>query len=158
MNEQIDERLLDLLCKQAVHGLTNEELKELQAVEQTVESSVDLNSLEMTAAAIAMSAVPASDTLPDHLKAGILAKADEYFAVQNEGNSSVVTTVREAGKPSIAIWGWLGWATAAAALIFLALIFTKLEQWTGQTFLRPRYHKSRPLERCVNSFLPVLPI
>jgi len=121
MNEQTEERLLDLLCKRAVNGLTSEELKELQAVEQTVESSVDLNSLEMTAAAIAMSAVPASDALPDHLKAGILAKADEYFAAQNKANSPAVTTVREAGKSSIPIWGWLGWATAAAALIFLAL-------------------------------------
>jgi len=119
MNEQTEERLLDLLCKQAVHGLTNEELNEFRSTEGTFESSVDLASLEMTAAAIAISAVPANDTLPDHLKAGILAQADEYFAAQNNANSPAMTSVSQTGKPSMPIWGWLGWGAAAAASLLL---------------------------------------
>ena len=119
MNEKTQERLLDLLCKKASHGLTNEERTELQEIEKTIESSVDVDSLEMTAAAIAMSGVPASDTLPDHLKARILAQADDYFAAQNTAESPAIPTVREIRRPSMPIWGWLGWAAAAAASLLL---------------------------------------
>jgi len=119
MNEKTQERLLDLLCKKASHGLTNEERTELQEIEKTVESSLDVDSLEMTAAAIAMSGVPASDTLPDHLKARILAQADDYFAAQNRAELPAIPAVREIRRPSMPIWGWLGWAAAAAASLLL---------------------------------------
>jgi anti-sigma-K factor RskA len=121
MNAPNEERLLDLLCKQVSEGLTADEQNELSDLVRNVDSSVDLASLELTAAAIAMSPVGTSETLPDHLKAGILARADEYFA---NANAKEIRNVRDEAsnpKPTISIWGWLGWAAAAAACIALAI-------------------------------------
>jgi anti-sigma-K factor RskA len=121
MNEQQEERLLDLLCKQVSEGLTVEEQRELESLEATVETSVDLRSLEMTAAAISMSSVRANEAMPDHLKSGILARADEYFADRQTEEAPRVLAVPAVEKPSISIWGWLGWAAAGVACIALAI-------------------------------------
>ncbi len=90
MNEQKEERLLDLLCKRVSEGLTADEQTELSELETTVDSPVDLHSLELTAAAIATSSVRSDEQMPDHLKAGILARADEHFAEQNKASDRVV--------------------------------------------------------------------
>lgn len=121
MNEQMEERLLDLLCKQAVHGLSTEETKELSDLERTSESPVDPYSLELTAASISMSGVSPNEELPAHLKSGILAGADEFFAQQRSASAPTVPNVSDNLKPAMPIWGWLGWAAAAAACIALAL-------------------------------------
>ena len=121
MNEQKEERLLDLLCKQVSEGLTNEEQRELESLETSVETSVDRHSLEMTAAAIAMSSVGTDEALPDHLKSGILARADDFFGNLSKENSPNVRVVPDIEKPSISVWGWLGWAAAAVACIALAI-------------------------------------
>ena len=121
MNEEMEERLLDLLCKKAAEGLTEDESRELNELEASVESPVDLVSLEMTAAAISLSAVPAAETMPDRLKSEILARADEFFAGQNVANAPTVPAVKESAKPSMPLWGWLGWAAAALACIVLAV-------------------------------------
>src|SRR5215213_9390249 len=121
MNEEMEERLLDLLCKKAVEGLTEDESRELSELDRTVQTPVDLFSLEMTVAAISMSAVPATETMPDRLKAEILARADEFFAGQNVANAPAVPAVKETAKPSMPLWGWLGWVAAALACIVLAV-------------------------------------
>ena len=121
MNEQKEERLLDLLCKRVSEGLTADEQTELSELETTVDSPVDLHSLELTAAAIATSSVRSDEQMPDHLKAGILARADEHFAEQNKASDRVVRTNVENEKTSMPIWGWLGWAAAAIACIALAV-------------------------------------
>lgn len=118
MNENMEERLLDLLCKQAVYGLTEEETRELKELELTVQSPVDLRSLEMTAAAISLSAVGADEHLSDHLKSSILAEADKYFDVKRSADRPLTVPVQiETRSP---IWNWIGWAVAAAACVALA--------------------------------------
>jgi hypothetical protein len=119
MSENTEERLLDLLCKQAVHGLNDDETLVLAELQRSVESPVDLESLELTAAAISTAGVRPDDKLPDHLKAGILKKADDFFNEQKAANSSAPPVVVEPAVPSRSIWGWLGWAAAALASIAL---------------------------------------
>ena len=120
MNEQTKERMLDLLCKQVSEGLSADEQTELSELERSVQSPVDLNSLEMTAAAIAMASVRTDEPLPNHLKARILALADEHFAEQKNERAPAVRPSVETERPSMPIWGWLGWAAAAMATIVLA--------------------------------------
>ena len=120
MNEQSQERLLDLLCKQAIHGLTKDEVFELHKLEQRSSSTVDLESLELTVAAIAVSSVRADETLPDHLKAKILSQADDFFTQERSDNAPPTRGILIDKKPSMSVWGWLGWAAAALASIALA--------------------------------------
>ena len=123
MNDLTEERLLDLLCKQVSEGLSADEQNELSDLERTIDSPVDMNSLEMTAAAIAMSSVRNDEPLPNRLKSGILARADEYFAEQNTASAPAVRPLVENEKTAIPIWGWLGWAATAAASIALVATF-----------------------------------
>jgi anti-sigma-K factor RskA len=121
MNEEIEERLLDLLCKQAAEGLSNEEADELSELERTAESPVDLYSLELTAASIAVTAVSPTEELPAHLKSGILARADGFFSQQRADAAPTVPNVSENSMPAMPVWAWLGWAAAALACIALAI-------------------------------------
>lgn len=117
MNEKIEERLLDLLCKQAVSGLSEDESMEMSSLERDVETSDDLRSLELTAAAISTIGISKDDRLPDHLKAGILAQADEFFG--DEAKKAEVPSSTASVAPTASIWSWLGWAAAAAASLLL---------------------------------------
>jgi hypothetical protein len=130
MNEQTEERLLDLLCKQVTEGLSAEEQHELSALERTVESPADLHSLEMAAAAVSLSAVPANERLPEHLRSAILAGADEHFATMRSDASPSVRPPIIIERPTTSVWGWLGWA--AAALASIALVFN-IYQNSGRT-------------------------
>ena len=114
-----EERMLDLLCKKAASGLNEDESRELAALEQSVESRVDLESLELTAAAISTVGVRPDDKLPDHLKAGILARADDFFGEQNTANAASRPVVVERAPSRGSSWAWLGWAAAAVASILL---------------------------------------
>lgn len=129
MNEQTEERLLDLLCKQVTEGLTGDEQIELSDLERHVESGVYTRSLEITAAAIAMSAVPSTEQLPDNLKAAILARADDHFAELNAAGAPAVRSVFVEEKPPASNWGWLGWAaTAAMGLALIGIIIYNQQQ------------------------------
>ena len=134
MNDQTEERLLDLLCKQVTEGLTTDEQSEISILERQVESVVDLGSLEMTAAAIALTAVPSTEQLPDNLKAAILARADNHFSDLSAAGAPAVRSEVVEEKPSTSIWGWLGWAAAAAACIALigSVIFNQQRMATMQ--------------------------
>ena len=121
MNQENDERLLDLLCKQAVYGLTKDEMVELSELEQTRQIDVDRESLEKTAAAVAVSSVRRNEVLPDHLKAKILSQANEFFEREYAEKEPSPRDVIADKKPAMPIWGWLGWAAAAVAAIILVL-------------------------------------
>jgi anti-sigma-K factor RskA len=145
MNEQNEERLLDLLCKQVSEGLTVEEQRELEKLEVSVETSVDLHSLEITAAAISMSAVGTGESLPDHLKSGILAGADEFFAKSQA--TKPMPAVRTTDEPSTSVWGWLGWAaTAAASIALVASIFYYQQQMSTMQAQIDEMRKPAPPE------------
>jgi hypothetical protein len=113
-----EERLLDLLSKKASEGLSEEEKKQLNLLLNEFE---DDSSFELAAAAISMIDLKTNESLPDHLKARILADADEVMdaqrgpAVQAIFPAAAKTALR---KP----WNinWLGWAAAAVACIALA--------------------------------------
>ena len=121
MNEQAKDRMLDLLCKRVSEGLTDEEVRELEKLGSSDEERVELASLELTAASIAMSSVRKDETLPDHLKSAILADADNYFTEKRAASQPTVRETTKDIKSQMNIWGWLGWAAAAAACIALAV-------------------------------------
>lgn len=121
MNENLEERLLDLLCKQATEGLTPEETKEMNQLQISHGVAVDLQSLEMTAAAISLSGVRPDDKLPDHLKGAILARADEFFASKNAEPKIQFAVTDVPARSTSSMWGLLGWLAAAAACIALAV-------------------------------------
>lgn len=121
MNENLEERLLDLLCKQAVEGLTPEDTKEMYELQSSHDVAIDLHSLEMTAAAISLSGVRPDDKLPDHLKGAILARADQFFAEKSVDRAPLRAPVETAPKSTSSMWALLGWLAAAAACIALAV-------------------------------------
>jgi hypothetical protein len=119
MSENIEERLLDLLCKKAMSGLNEQESRELTELERSVESPVDLQSLELTAAAISTAGLRRDEKLPDHLKAGILKQADDFFTELNAAKSLPRSVVAEPEPSRTSIWTWLGWGVAALASLLL---------------------------------------
>ena len=122
MNTKNEEIMLDLLCKQAVYGLNEEETRQLETLER---GDVDLGSLELTAASIALVDLNTKEELPAHLQARILAGADKFFAIR-DGVGSDAAVAPEAPtrefkftetKPRMAFMDWFGWAVAAAACV-----------------------------------------
>ncbi len=125
MKENSEEIMLDLLYKQAVYGLSEEETKHLSTLENKIPN---LDSFELTAAAIAMIDLKTDAELPAGLRARILADAEEYFSTGDA--SAQVPAALEAptreftfveSKARRSIWPWLGWAVAAAACVALAV-------------------------------------
>jgi len=133
MNEQNEERMLDLLCKQAIEGLTQAEENELRELEGTGSTGVDALSLEYTAAAISMLGVSSDDRMPDHLKSKILAAADEHFVSKAPAQTVPVVVTK---APA---WAWLGWAAAAAASLLLVA-----NLWMGQPSTGPTIATNTP--------------
>ena len=131
MTENNEELMLDLLCKQAVYGLSEEETRQLREMGGDIDGD-EAASLEATAAMIAMAGVDANEQMPAHILARISDSADEYFDAlpANRGryadrSSELVNA--PASKNSIV--NWLGWAVAAAACVALALnvYFTRIQ-------------------------------
>jgi anti-sigma-K factor RskA len=128
MNEIQKNRLIELLADQAVFGLNQEELTELyQLKKQFPELENDI-SFELTAAAIGLTDVNVSETLPANLRAKILVGADEFFGC-NDTAQNVINFPAKAQETRAAnqaetkqpFWQWLGWAVAAAACVALAV-------------------------------------
>lgn len=129
MKKSMEEAILDLLCKQAVYGLTEDEIGELRQLEEMSNSSWEPQSLELTAAAISLAGLERIDSMPKHLEAKIMASAAEHFSsVRSEApaEENVFTAprrpvVQEDDEPRGSFWNWFGWAVAAAACIALAI-------------------------------------
>jgi anti-sigma-K factor RskA len=114
MNENMEEVMLDLLCKKAVFGLNEQEEKQLAELQQ--EAGADATtSFELTAATLAMADLDTSEEMPSHLRSRIVADAEKYF----EDNSTVSTIVPVRPERG-SLFNWLGWAVAAAACLALA--------------------------------------
>ena len=124
MSNNMDERLLDLLCDKAVRGLTEAEERELAALTAGADADTEARSLELAAAAV-MLAETEIEPMPAHLEAKILGGADRHFAALSERKpevSPVSTAVLEEAAPKRSFLQWFAWPVAAAAS--LALIFT----------------------------------
>lgn len=123
MTKDMEEAMLDLLCKKAMVGLTDEEQRELTRLEMNADGGLELQSLELTAAAMSMAGLEI-EPMPAHLEASIILGAREHVAANAAAIENVFTAPRKpiveetAGKSPI--WGWLGWAVAGAACIALA--------------------------------------
>ena len=142
MNEKNKERMLDLLTDQVLFGLNAGELAELKELENLFPEFKGDNSLELTASAIGINSLESIEPMPNHLRAKILANADNFFKTETfveETPKNILSfqpKLREVApviedaepakiiefKPQRKSWNnWLGWAVAAAACLALAL-------------------------------------
>ena len=115
MNEQTEEIMLDLLCKKAVYGLSEQEERELAKLQSEAGIADESQSFGLTAAAIGTVGTDMNAEMPAALRERILADAKEYF--HQVDRTPVAIPVKESGS-----WfNWLGWAFAAVALIGLGV-------------------------------------
>lgn len=126
MNQEKRDMLYDLLAKKAIHGLDDDEQRQLNELDPGW-AKHEFRTLEITAAAINMAGAETDEPLPAHLYSKISADAAKYIDAQ-EPEAEVAapwppTHGREifAEKPRPSIFSWLGWAAAAAACIALAV-------------------------------------
>lgn len=126
MNDDVNEEMLDLLCRKAVYGLNEEETMRLERLEVVGD---DLRTLELTAAVIGMINLKTDEALPLHLQEKIEVAADGYFASQTKSGRISEAAAKEPtseisfipAKTRSFSWNWLGWAFAAAASVALAV-------------------------------------
>jgi len=121
MNENMEELMLDLLCKKAVYGLDEQEEKQLAELEKNSGHGNRAQSFELTAAAIGMSGVDTSEPMPAALQSRIRAEAERYFADKPQAGSAPVTKIVPEAGGGGSIFNWLGWTVAAALFIALGL-------------------------------------
>lgn len=122
MNSNVEETLLDLLYKKAVYGLNEQEEKQLAELQRSAGSDTDLESIEMTAAALSLADVDTAEPLPANLRARISADAERYFDEREAADGAAALAETEPQRKSFfeLLPAWLGWAVAAAACIALA--------------------------------------
>lgn len=154
MTDLQKERLLELLADQAVFGLTEEELMEVERLKKQFPDWEDDDvSLELAAAAVNLSQLEVSEDLPANLRTKIFAAVDDYFevleqpetpvnfAAKNSENAVSASTanVREVEiQTKTSPWQWLGWAFAAAAIVALTItLLTKTENKTPEIVKNP---------------------
>ena len=128
MSQERQELLIDLLSAKAVYGLSEAEQAQLDALNEPGMAD-ELLSLEITAAAINITALSGGESMPAHLYSKIVDNADEYFPsaaklpaepIVRQPSTATESNVASTG----ASWfGWLGWAAAAAACIALAFVW-----------------------------------
>lgn len=129
MNENIEELMLDLLCKKAVYGLDANEEKQLAELERKVGGESQSQSLELTAATLAMADLDTSQEMPANLQSRILAEAERYFDANARSVEPAVSGLVPETSGTGSILNWLGWAVAAAACLALALnLYTSRQQ------------------------------
>lgn len=128
------ERLLDLLTLQETEGLTKEEKTELEDLLKQFPQWADDDSIALTVTAINLSDLDASEEMPAHLQAKILAQADIFLAKSEQPKGKILEfeprkkqerkIENESGEGffgKLLNINWLGWGVAAAAC--LALVF-----------------------------------
>lgn len=133
MNENMDEKLRDLLADRATVGLSEEEASQL---DELLGSSDEAESFELAAAAIAL-AETKMEPLPAGLEAKLARSADEYFgSAKEEIHESIHDQPTQAfkweePKASRSFFDWFGWAAAAMACVALGFtIFFYQDQIT----------------------------
>ena len=112
MNENVHELMLDLLCKKATYGLSEQEEKQLAELQRAAGTGDLSASFELAAATIGMADLDLTEDMPEHLRSRISADAERYFGRE----SRFVPASPGPGS----IFNWLGWAVAAAACVALA--------------------------------------
>lgn len=127
MTNNMEEKLLDLLCDQAASGLNEDERLQLEKLSAGANSDMDAQSLELAAAAIMMAEMGAIEAMPSHLEASIAAAAGKYFTAKGS-ESSIHESLHDQPtkafkwqetRPSRSFFDWFGWAIAAAACVAL---------------------------------------
>jgi anti-sigma-K factor RskA len=135
-NKEKKERLLELLADQTIFGLSEEELTELEQLKSQFPDSENFISLELAATVIGLKNLDNNISMPEKLRAKVLADADEFFGFSEKPQTDVnfqpksKTTVGKLATENIGsgigvtssrrFWQWSGWAFAAAACIALA--------------------------------------
>lgn len=149
MTDLQKQRLLELLSDQAVFGLNEDELMELERLKKQSPDWEDDVSLELAAAAINLSHLEVNEELPANLRMRIFANADDFFESLEEPQKFVnsAPAISESGaavknvveaETRISPWQWLGWAFAAVACIALAItLLTRPENKTPEIVKTP---------------------
>lgn len=125
--EKEKEKMLELLSDKAVFGLTDAEIAELAALEESFPEFQD-ESFELAAATIGMMNLDISEPMPAHLRTKIASDAAQFFASRKETVSIPEPSIEKeefqktfAFEPKKSIWNWLGWAFAGFACVALAI-------------------------------------
>ena len=126
MNENMDEKLRDLLCDKAVFGLSDEEAKELESLSAGEKGDLDEHTFQLAAAAFLLAETNV-EPMPAHLEAKLLRAADSHFAAK-AADSAVHQSIHDQPtrnfqwsepKAKRSFFDWFGWAAAAAACVAL---------------------------------------
>lgn len=128
MNQDAKELMLDLLCKKAVYGLTEQEETRLADLQRDAGVDDESLSFELTAAAIGTGTLGSTEELPSSMRARITADAERYFDRGAERDQTPIVAEETRSDPT-SWFGWLGWAFAAAASVVLAfnVYYTKVD-------------------------------
>lgn len=153
MNEVTRERLSELLADQAVFGLNEEELTELEQLKNQFTDWREDISFDLTAAAVTLARLDINEPLPAALRSRILDDSKKHFSLREDAqkvlssppqtNEDVKSTVAETNRnvyelqSKRSFWQSLGWAIAAAACIALAVNI-----WTTRSRPQPEIAKS----------------
>jgi hypothetical protein len=153
MKEVNRERLSELLTDQAVFGLNEEELTELDQLKNQFSDWREDISFELTAAAISLSHLDINESLPAALRSKILVDSKKHLSFREDAQKvlsfpqktkeNVKLSAAETGRnvhelqPKRFLWQSLGWAVAAAACIALAVNI-----WTTRFRPQPEIAKS----------------
>jgi Anti-sigma-K factor rskA len=115
-----DEAMLDLLIKQATEGLSPEEQRELDVLDNEVASAY-ARDLEHAAAAISIAGTGQPEPMPAALRSRIEAQLNAAMAAADapSGGSSTVRAIGRAPRPPAR--STAGWWAAAACLVLAAL-------------------------------------
>jgi anti-sigma-K factor RskA len=125
MKKELDERMMDLLADQALFGLSEEELRELERFGSNDDSLNAAQSLELTAAQISTIGIEKDAEMPEHLFKKILADSKHLVAAEQNVFTAPRRRIGSETASSGSAWSWLAWAIAAAACVALAVnVFT----------------------------------
>lgn len=128
MSEERKDKMLELLSDKAIFELSDAELAELAELEKEF-PALDDDSFELAAASIGMLNLDTNEQMPAHLREKIASSAEQFFAARGQKNVAAAEPQTEkeelqktfAFAPKRSVWNWLGWLTAAAACVALAI-------------------------------------
>lgn len=127
MKDDMEEQMLDLLCKRAVYGLDGHEERQLSEIQKTFGPGYDVESFELAAAAISTANLDPRAELPANLRSRIGAEAERYFDEKEASELATETQPVTPKSKALLPPSWLGWAVAVLAVAVMAinLYFTR---------------------------------